>query len=173
VPRVAVIVLGDREGDQSVLRQGSTGEDGTVSLPAPLWGRVSVDVDPASLPPGTGLQDGFDRVVPVEDNGRAGMKLRLSPEVSAAGTVVVDDGTSAEGGVIRFAVADTSYEDRTRFARIGPGGRFQIRLRTWRKLIPVEVTRASGRLDRSSFVPVDAEPLVAGKENFVPVRKNP
>ena len=33
VPRVAVIVLGDREGDQSVIRQGSTGEDGTVSCP--------------------------------------------------------------------------------------------------------------------------------------------
>ena len=54
-----------------------------------------------------------------------------------------------------------------------PGGRFHVQLRTWRKLVPAEVTRASGRLDLASFVPVDPEPLVAGKENFVPVRKKP
>ena len=110
-----------------------TGKDGSAVFESMAAEKVSVGVDPDTLPPGMQVEEGFARVFPMASGDTTRVTVPLREEILLRGKVVLEDGTALDEGLISaLAVGDAPSGETVEHGRISAGGAFTIRVRSTR-----------------------------------------
>jgi hypothetical protein len=156
--------------------------------------RVRVGVDPASLPPGVGLDQDENYTVFLLYGLQSPVVIRLRAEVVFRGQVVLEDGSPVAGGAMTFRTPETprpmrpmqspalfdpqtpaKYRDADCFARSNARGEFALRAKSVDAFEPGTIARVVRRPgtepELQIFDPVVRKPLAADRVNVVVVRK--
>jgi Carboxypeptidase regulatory-like domain len=109
-PGVVVVVEDQTSPDAQPERVTEvTKADGRAEFAQVPSERVKVSVDPASLPPGVGVDQDEDATVSFYlERRQAPLALRLRREVVLRGRLVLEDGTPAGAGTIAYRTTDPS-----------------------------------------------------------------
>ena len=194
-PGIVVTVEDEDSADPRKTRvTARTDASGRATVDSVPSTRVRVGVDPASLPPGVGVDSDENSLVWLDFRREAPVVIRLRPELVFRGQIVLEDGSPAGAGTITIRSPEAprpaqpmkseplfnfqpsgGYRSVERYARAGPRGEFTFRARSLDAFEAGSLTRVVRRAgadpELQVFEPVARTRLTADRPNVVVVRK--